>query len=146
MKINISTEVYGHFHDVFKRFDRTLFEHLKPKGAKMEVVEFTGSQKGDVVKLEFISPLKAKWESAITEDGSSETEAYFVDEGVVLPWPLKRWRHRHVVRMVSADRSIIIDDIRYSTGMWLLDVVLWPVMYITFVQRKPQYKAFFNNQ
>jgi ligand-binding SRPBCC domain-containing protein len=146
MKINISTEVDGHFRDVFERFDRTLFEHLKPKGAKMEVVEFTGSKKGDAVKLKFISPLKAMWESAITDDGSSENEAYFVDEGVVLPWPLKRWKHRHIVRELSSNRSIIVDDIEYSTGFWLMDLIIWPVMYITFVQRKPQYKAFFKDK
>ena len=59
MKIRLTTEVDGHYTEVMSRFDKKLFEALKPKFGKMEVLEFTGSEKGDVVRLRFISPIKA---------------------------------------------------------------------------------------
>ena len=71
MKIRLTTEVDGHYQEVMSRFDKKLFEALKPKFGKMEVLEFTGSEKGDVVRLKFLSPIKADWVSDIIEHGLS---------------------------------------------------------------------------
>ena len=98
MNIQLKTKVDGNYKDIIKQFDRQLFEALKPKGAKMEIVEFTGSKKGDIVHLRFLSPIKAEWISKITEDNEDEKEAYFIDEGIKLPFPLSYWRHKHIVK------------------------------------------------
>ena len=66
MNIQIKTEVKGHYQAIMDQFDRRLFEALKPKGADMEIVEFTGSKKGDRVHIRFNSPIKAEWISNIT--------------------------------------------------------------------------------
>lgn len=143
MNLTLRTTVYGHYLTVMKAFDRNLFECLTPVGAKVELVAFTGSKKGDQVHLRFVSPVRAEWISHITEDGRNDTRAWFVDEGVQLPWPLKQWRHHHIVEKVDEHRSTIIDEMYFSTGWKIFDVFLWPVMYLTFVQRKPLYRKYF---
>ncbi len=126
-----------------ERFDLDLFEALKPIGAKMEVVQFTGSKTGDIVELKFVSPIKAKWVSKITDHGSDVNSAYFVDEGDTLPFPLKRWKHKHIVEKVDDNYSLIVDNIQYSSGLWLLDLLLYPAMLVGFYPRKFSYRKYF---
>ena len=79
----------------------------------------------------------------ITEDGANESECYFVDEGTQLPFFLKKWRHRHRILKTDADASIIVDEIDYTTPFWLLDYLIYPMMYLQFYMRKPVYKRYF---
>ena len=144
MRIVLKTQVPGHFKDVMSQFDRELFEYLAPPLAKMELVEFGGSETGDVVHLKFTFPVQAEWKSLITDHGESEDESYFVDEGDKLPWPLKSWRHYHGVQGLGDNKSILVDDIQYDTGIWLGNVLMWPIMYVSFWGRKPQYKKYFS--
>ena len=143
MNFILKTKVNGYYTEVMKRFDLDLFEALKPKGAKMEVVQFTGSETGDVVELKFISPIKASWISDITDHGVDDNQAYFLDEGRVLPWPLKEWQHRHIVEKIDENNSMIVDDITFSSGWWLLDVFIYVPLLLSFYPRKPVYRRFF---
>ncbi len=145
MNIQIKTEVAGNYLEIMERFDRELFEALKPKGAQMEIVEFTGSKKGDRVHIRFVKPLKAEWISLITDHGHNEKEAYFVDEGKTLPFPLKYWKHRHVVQKVSDDRSLIIDDMTFKGTNFLFTLFLYPAIFLGFYPRKKIYKAYFGD-
>ena len=144
MNIQIKTLVHGHYLSVMQRFDRQLFEALKPKGADMEIVEFTGSEKGDKVHIRFNSPIKAEWISHITEHGENDKEAYFIDEGVKLPWPLKYWRHKHIVQRVTEDTSCIVDDITFKGPNALMSAAMYPGIFAGFYPRKKIYKAYFN--
>lgn len=143
MNLILRTKVKGHYIDVMNRFNLDLFQALKPIGARMEVVRFTGSQTGDVVEIKFISPIKASWISKITDHGSDDKRAYFMDEGDVLPPPLKSWKHKHIVEKFDDNYSYIIDDITYSSGYKLLDVILYPFMILGFYPRKFSYKKYF---
>lgn len=143
MNIQLKTKVDGNYKDIMKRFDRNLFEALKPKNAKMEIVEFTGSKKGDKVHLRFLSPLKAEWISKITEDGEDENESYFIDEGEKLPFPLSSWTHRHVVEKITKDTSYIIDDMTFEGINFLFTLFLYPALYLAFYPRKSIYKSYF---
>lgn len=125
------------------RFDLRLFEALKPKGAKMEIVEFTGSKTGDRVHLRFLFPLKAEWMSEITDHGENEREAYFVDEGRILPPGIRYWKHRHVVEKVTDQESNIIDDIEFRSSNVIFTLFLYPALYFSFLQRKPIYRKYF---
>ena len=146
MNIQLKTEVSGNYKDIIRRFDRTLFEALKPKNADMEIVEFTGSKKGDKVHLRFHKPIRAEWISHITEDGEDEQEAYFVDEGVKLPFPLAYWRHKHIVRKITEERSCIIDDITFRSIGPLLTFLLYPAIYMGFYPRKKVYRSYFKSR
>ena len=107
MNIKFETKVKGNYKSIMDRFDRNLFEALIPKQGDMEIIEFTGSKKGDRVHLRFKSPIKADWVSDITEDGINEQEAYFIDEGVKLPFPLSYWKHQHIVKKIDEHYSLL---------------------------------------
>ena len=143
MNLILKTKIKGHYLLVMKRFDRDLFQALKPIGARMEIAKFTGSQTGDMVEIKFTCPIKASWISKITDHGSDYKRAYFVDEGAVLPPPLKSWKHRHIIEKYDDDNSYIIDEITYSSGYWILDVLLYPLMFLGFYPRKFSYKKYF---
>ncbi|MCO6476261.1 MAG: cyclase [Phaeodactylibacter sp.] len=143
MNIQLEARVKGNYRDVMAQFDRKLFEALAPKQGNMEIVEFTGSKEGDRVHIRFLSPIKADWISLITEDAVSDTEAYFVDEGVQLPFPLSFWRHKHIVRKITEDTSCIIDDITFRGPNALLTLLLYPAIYLGFYPRKRIYRKYF---
>jgi len=143
MNIRLTTEVDGHYLEVMERFDLDLFEALKPPVGKMEVEEFTGSKKGDVVRIKFLSPVKAEWVSDIVEDGADDNEAYFIDEGSTLPFPLAYWRHKHVVKKVSETRSLIIDDMTFKGINFLFTLFIYPAIFIGFYPRKAIYRKYF---
>jgi ligand-binding SRPBCC domain-containing protein len=143
MRFQIKTEVNGHYMKVMSQFDRQLFEALKPAFGKMEILEFTGSQKGDRVHLQFLQPIKAEWLSIITDDGANETEAYFVDEGELLPPGLSYWKHKHIVRKLTENTSLIIDDITFKASSPILTPLLYPALYFSFLPRKKVYQSYF---
>lgn len=145
MRIQIATEVDGHYQSVMDRFDRDLFEALTPPSGLMEIVEFTGSKAGDRVHIRFLQPVRMDWVSEITEDGSNEEEAYFVDEGVQLPFPLAYWQHKHLVRKLSEDTSLIIDDISFRGRNRIWTNLLYPAIYAGFYPRKKIYRKYFND-
>lgn len=144
MNIQLKTKVKGNYKDIMRQFDRKLFEALKPKQAKMEIVEFTGSKKGDRVHLRFLSPIKAEWISEIVEDGVNDQEAYFIDEGTTLPFPLTYWRHKHIVQKIREDTSYIIDDMTFSGANALITALIYPGIYLGFYPRKKIYQKYFN--
>ena len=143
MNIQLKTKVDGNYKDIMRQFDRKLFEALKPGNADMEIVEFTGSQKGDKVHLRFHSPIKAEWISHITEHGENDLEAYFIDEGVKLPFPLSYWEHRHIVRKITDNTSCIIDDITFKGPNLLVTALMYPLIYLGFYPRKKIYRSYF---
>lgn len=143
MNIQLKTKVKGNYREVMRKFDRDLFEALKPSVGEMEIVEFTGSKKGDQVHLRFLSPIKAEWISVITEDGVNEREAYFIDEGVKLPFPLKYWKHKHIVRKIDEKTSYIIDDMTFEGANKMISFLLYPAIYGGFYPRKKIYQAYF---
>ncbi|MCB0581688.1 MAG: cyclase [Phaeodactylibacter sp.] len=143
MNIRLETKVKGNYKEVMARFDRKLFEALAPRQGEMEIVEFTGSKKGDRVHIRFLKPLKADWVSVITGDEVNEQEAYFIDEGVQLPFPLSFWRHRHIVRKMTEDTSCIVDDITFRGPNPVVTWLLYPVIFLGFYPRKRIYRNYF---
>jgi ligand-binding SRPBCC domain-containing protein len=145
MNIQLKTPVKGNYRNIMARFDRQLFEALAPKAAKMEIVAFTGSKKGDTVHIRFVSPIRADWVSKITEDGHNDQEAWFVDEGMQLPFPLGYWKHRHLVQKLTEDTSCIVDDITFEGKNMLWSWVLYPAIYLGFYPRKSIYQEYFGS-
>ena len=143
MTIQLATEVDGYYLDVMNRFDRDLFEALKPP-VGMEVAQFTGSKKGDQVILQFTIPARFTWQSDIVEDGHDDKRAWFVDVGVILPWPLKTWRHEHIVEHINQDRSRIVDSMTYECKNAVLTWMIKPFMIGAFYPRKRIYKQYFS--
>ncbi len=143
MNIQLKTKVDGNYKAIMEQFDRKLFEALKPKYGKMEIVKFTGSKKGDRVHLRFLSPIKAEWVSEIIDDGEDENQSFFIDKGTILPFPLKSWKHKHIVQKITEDTSHIIDDMTFEGINSLFTLFLYPALYLAFYPRKSIYKSYF---
>jgi ligand-binding SRPBCC domain-containing protein len=131
-----------------QRFDKSLFEKLTPPGAGVKLLRFDGSKEGDQVHIQMsllFGLIKQDWHAHIAEHGENEQEAWFVDEGVKLPFFLKYWRHRHVASSDGDEHSFIIDDIHYKSPFALLSWLIYPVMYLQFAWRKPIYRKVFGS-
>ena len=139
MNITLRSKVNGDLTTVYNRFDANLFKHLLPPGA--ELIEFGGSKKGDIVHLKL--PLAGEWVSEITEDGASEDMCYFIDEGRTLPFPLKKWKHKHILHR-EGNSTIIEDNMTFSTGNIIVDIIFYPILFLSFLPRSWQYKSYFN--
>lgn len=144
MRITIKTKVPQDYRKVFQAFDINLFMKLKPPLIGLNVLRFDGCRKDDEVHVEInILGFRQKWISLITEQQSNENKIYFIDEGVLLPKPLKYWKHTHKIEK-SIDSSIIIDDICYKSGNKIVDILLFPAFFMQFFYRKPVYKSYFS--
>lgn len=146
MKIKVQTIVESEISAVKEGFTQDLFLALNPPFPKVDLLEFDGCKKGDVVSLRLNFPFFSQiWTSDIISDSETENEWVFVDKGVKLPFFFKRWEHRHVVRK-SGSGSEIIDDIDFSSGTLLFDFILYPGLLLQFLYRKPIYRKWFKKE
>jgi ligand-binding SRPBCC domain-containing protein len=145
MKIIIKTTVEQDYKTVFNRFDKALFLALKPPFLPLNLRQFDGSMEGDEVKITLGKGfLSQDWDALIVEQAESEDEIYFIDKAIKLPFFLKTWTHRHRILKLNNGNSEIIDDIVYSTPLGkVMDLLMFPVMYLQFWMRKPIYKRYF---
>jgi ligand-binding SRPBCC domain-containing protein len=144
MRLQLTTHVGGHYEAVMAGFDHKLFGQLAPPFPKVRLQRFDGSGVDDEVHLELDFVLfKQVWHSRIVEAGTTPTEAFFVDEGIRLPFFLKQWRHRHRVVATGPNECQIIDAIEYSTGSWLTNVLFYPALWAQFAYRVPVYRRVF---
>lgn len=141
--ITISTQVRQNFRSVIQGFNQDLFLQLNPPFPPVQLIRFDGCKKGDVVSLElnFIF-FKQPWESLIVEDDLTEKEFYFIDEGIKLPFFLKYWRHKHRI-IKNGKGAMIVDDITFRSPFWMMDFLLYPVLWLQFLYRNPVYKKVF---
>ena len=146
MNLNIRTTVNQSFKQVFRLFTKELFLKLSPPFPKVKLLRFDGSEKKDhvIVELDFFL-FKQEWESIIVEKKESKEEIYFVDEGIKLPFFLKKWRHTHRI-IKNGDKADIVDDIEFETPFRPLDILFYPILYFQFAYRKPIYKKVFSEK
>ncbi|MEQ8552646.1 MAG: hypothetical protein RIC53_08340 [Cyclobacteriaceae bacterium] len=143
MQIKIETLVNADLTSVKKGFNQDLFLALNPPFPKVKVLQFDGCRKGDTVslKLDFLV-FSQVWASHIIEEEFTDQSWYFVDRGVTLPFFLKSWKHKHLVKKKGI-QSLVIDNINYTTGTVLTDLLMLPVLYLQFLYRKPIYRKHF---
>ena len=145
MKIYIATEVDQNYKSVFAQFDKDLFLALKPPLIQLNLTRFDGCHTGDKVEMTLgMFGILQAWTALIVDQKETEKEIYFVDEGQQIPPPIKEWRHRHGIQKIAGNRTLIVDDIEYSTGLKVLDILMYPIMYLQFWYRKPVYRRYFS--
>lgn len=143
MKLTISTFVEQDYLSVKEGFKESLFVKLSPPFPPVKLLRFDGSAAGDLVSLELNFILfKQKWVSEIREDKLTDQEFYFIDEGVELPFFLKKWTHKHRI-LKNGTGAEIRDEIEYQGPFFLLTWLLYPAMLLQFAYRKPIYKKIF---
>lgn len=144
MRIYFETTVKGDYKSVFNRFDRNLFLFLTPPAQPVSLLRFDGSTKGDEIHLRFGFPVYGNWVSLVTDSGETAGSCFFIDEGRTLPMGMTYWKHIHTVKASPEQgKCIIVDDINFSTGKWLLDRLMYPALYLAFIGRKPKYQKYF---
>lgn len=128
---------------VWQDFDQSLLERLNPPWVSASLLRYDGNQPGDEVHLQLnLLITKQSWVSVITDYSETNQEVAFVDEGRKLPFFLKQWQHRHVIRAVEGGAEVV-DDVRFSSGTWLTDLLLYPALYAQFWYRQPIYRKAF---
>ncbi len=143
MQFKIVTPVQGSVKEVYDQFNKELLVKLTPPGMKVRLLRYDEpTVPGAIVQIEtkMLGIIKQQWLNKITEVVETDQESFFVDEGVELPFPLKSWRHKHLIRK-GESHTEIVDDIQYSAG--LLTWLLHPIVWLQFAWRKPQYKKVF---
>lgn len=143
MRFNLSCRVNKDFLKVKAGFNESLFAKLNPPFPPVKLLRFDGSDVDDIVSMQLNFLLfKQNWTSKISENHTDHTEYYFVDEGIELPFFLKKWRHKHRIIKKGA-QTIIRDEVEFKAPFGLLSLILYPVLYFQFVYRKPIYKEVF---
>jgi len=146
MKITLSTQVDSSLKIVKEGFNETLFLKLSPPFPLVKLLRFDGCLTGHHVWLELNFLLfKQRWDALIIEHQESEKEFYFIDEGSKMPFFLKSWRHKHLLKSRNG-KCIVTDQIQFSTGTILTDVLVYPLLWFQFVYRKPIYRKHFRLQ
>ncbi len=143
MRIALQTHVEKSLPNVKAGFNESLFSRLSPPFPPVKILRFEGSKAGDIVSLELNFVLfKQTWTSKITEDKSNESEFYFVDEGIELPFFLKKWKHKH--RIIKSEKGTLIrDEIDFQAPFALMTLLLYPALLAQFLYRKPIYRKVF---
>ena len=127
-------------HDQVARGDYTFHADIHPGNF---LLRFDGREVGDEVHLELNFLLfRQAWVSRITEVQRDERDISFVDEGIELPFFLTAWRHRHRIAAYRGG-TVIFDEIEFRASNLLLELFLWPVLYLQFLYRRPVYRRFF---
>ena len=143
MIIHIQTQVNQPTTRVFAGFNRELFLKLNPPGLSAKLIRFDGTHQGGLTHLQinFIF-FKQDWISLNTEFKNTLNEIFFVDEGQKLPFFLKTWRHKHRVLQIE-QKSLIIDEIQYSSSFKWMEILIYPLLYSVFYYRKHIYRSVF---
>ncbi|NVK86192.1 MAG: hypothetical protein HWE21_17835 [Cytophagia bacterium] len=143
MKFTLRTNVAQSLENVKEGFNEDLFSQLAPPFPKVNIKQFDGSKKGDIVSLElnFII-FRQNWTSKIVDEGSSDTEYFFIDEGTILPFGITFWRHKHTLQSIN-EKTQIIDEVEFRSWNGLASLLLFPILLSQFFYRKPIYKRIF---
>jgi len=146
MNLKFRTEVTSSLEGVKQGFDRSLFLQLKPPLIQLVLDRFDGCEVGDEIHLRVGIPGALQtWVSRITfhhYDGDSWS---FVDEGNPLPFPLRQWLHRHGVRRLASGGAEISDEISYSCGNRILDLLILGPLWLSFAGRASVYRRVFRS-
>ena len=143
MKLSVRTRVNLPMQGVREGFTRDLFKRVNPPFPPVSIVRYDGMEKGDLIHLELNFLLfKQSWVSRISANQTSDEEFFFIDEGLVLPFFLKHWHHKHRI-VKDGKSSMIIDEVNFRAPFFFADWLMWPFFYLLFLYRKPIYRRYF---
>jgi ligand-binding SRPBCC domain-containing protein len=144
MQIKVKTQVFESRSKVWAGFNKDLFMALAPAYPRLEVTRFDGCETGDEVHIVLHTGfVSLNWNARIVSHSFSNEANEFIDEGSVLPFPLVFWRHVHRIED-SPNGCIITDHVFYRTRIFLIDILLYPFLFLTVYQRKRAYRKFYS--
>jgi ligand-binding SRPBCC domain-containing protein len=141
-KIFVSSSVKVPYSKVVTGFNQQLLEALSPAWMNLRILKYDGQQPGDCFIMQLgTKPFSARWEGKVIAAGSTPGSFWFEDVGIQLPFPLKFWKHRHVIRK-SGTGAVIIDIVSFHTGSSLLDWICYPLFRAMFTARRKKYQQY----
>ena len=143
MKITLKTRIRRDFHSVAAGYNQDLFHYLLPPFGMAKLERYDGQKPGDIVHIKFRLPFVNDFKVVIRDVWTSPKEYRFVDRGLVMPFRLEFWQHTHRVVSLGEKRAAIIDQMVFHTGWFLLDLLVYPMLFLSFFPRKWQYKHYF---
>jgi len=93
--------------EVFEQFNKEMFYYLT-KNAPVTPLRYDGDEVGSEVHLDMNFPWKDKWISVITDRNIHDTRCYFIDEGIVLPFKIKKWKHHHIIHQAEGGGKSVL--------------------------------------
>lgn len=144
MQFSIKSNVKANFRFVASHFGKPLLSHLLPKFPPIRLTKFDGTGLGNLVCLElkFAGHIMT-WSSQIIVTKKHDTEENFIDQGVKLPFFLVYWEHRHrIIR--NGNDTVIIDEIYYKSPNMIIELLFFPILFLSFYLRRASYKSFFS--
>lgn len=111
MKIEVKHKISGDLKTQFKKMNKELFKFLNPKFIPLKIDVFEEISKNSIFKLRI---LFFKWNGVVSEYVIGDNESYFVDEGVILPFPLTKWRHKHILKKID-NQLFLIEDVEVDS-------------------------------
>lgn len=143
MEFSVSTPVNAEFQRVISRFNKDLFTHLLPSFPRIQLLQFDGTAVGNMLRLRiFLSSWSMDWDTQIIERQENASEVFFIDQGIRLPLFLVYWEHKH--RIIKKEHcTVIIDEITYKSANSMVEYLVMPVLWASFIARKKGYRSFF---
>ncbi len=143
MLLQVQTQVHSTLANVKAGFNQELFLKLNPPFPSVDLIRFDGCRQGDFVELDLDFKFsRQKWLSEITFDNENDQVFEFVDEGRKMPFPFTFWRHHHKVE-AHENGCLITDAIEYTTDNKFLTYLIYPILLMPFLYRKPIYRRVF---
>jgi ligand-binding SRPBCC domain-containing protein len=141
-KIFIRCEVAVPFEQVCAGFNKQLLEALSPALMKLRILRYDGQRKGDKFSMQLGPKIfNIRWEGMVSAAGQTPGTYWFEDVGLKLPFPLKHWKHKHLVR-TSGQGAVIMDIVSFSTGNSFIDMCCYPLLKNMFQARISKYQRY----
>ena len=126
--------------EIYQHFNQDLFMDLNPPFIDIELHQFDGTKKGDLLSLTTnVLGYYQSWKNEIIDEHISEEEIYFIDQATEMPFPITSWKHTHKMRKVDEQYTYIVDDIYYECTNEFFEICMYPVIWMTMLYRKPIY-------
>ncbi len=136
--IVITTTVNTHVEKILSSFSKETMQEATPPFINLEVTRFDGNDKGDRTQLiTSICGHYQSWAIEVKTKKVYEDRTIIITEGVELPFPFTSWFHTYHLKKVSTNKTKIYDNIKYSTGNFIFDLLMYPIVYLVMYYRKP---------
>jgi hypothetical protein len=143
MKITLKSKVPKDFRFVTDAYNEALFRYLMPPFGLASLLRYDGQKPGDIVHIRFRPPLFNDFKVVIRDVWTGPREYRFVDRGLTMPFRMKFWQHTHRVVALDDHKTALIDLIEFKTSWWLLDLLIFPLLFLFFLPRTWQYARYY---
>ncbi len=146
MHIKFENEVNFPYEFVVSRIGKEMFLSMNPPWSGITLLRFDGTSVSDEVHLNItLGLLNFSWISKIVQSEIRDQEFNFIDIGVKMLPGMKSWHHHHIFRKTGENKTLIIDDVNFESGIFFLDLFYHNIITIQFLYRRYAYGKYFQS-